>query len=268
MKASNTKEIGDMLRDDKTGLREGVVRSLGDYTVALLAICNGSSERLALAGTGTLVVIEKAHFILTARHVWDEVLSKADQIGLTLKPEIDHKYAVAREEFAVFGLRKPAEWNEWGPDLILLRIPAESVGEIGRVKSYLNLQGRREINGEVLEVMVLMGTPAALGEFTDTHAELQITGMFLGPEKVQERDGFDYLDYEIDLSFPEVPRNFGGVSGGGVWSVYLYCSQEGEIDWKMSFHGTAFYQLPIVDEHRPIRCHGPNSIRAVLSTIR
>jgi hypothetical protein len=268
MKASNPQEIASILRDEKSGLRERVVRNLGDFSVALLAIYNGSSERLALAGTGTLVVIEKAHFILTARHVWDEVLSKADQIGLTLKPEIDHKYGVARKEFAVFGLPKPAEWNEWGPDLILLRIPAESVGTIGAYKSYWNVQGRIDINAEVLEVMVLMGTPAALGEFTDTHAELQITGMFLGPEKVQERDGFDYLDYEIDLSFAEVPRNFGGVSGGGVWRVYLYCSQDGEIDWKMSFHGTAYYQLRIVDEHRPIRCHGPKSITAVLNTIR
>jgi len=85
---------------------------------------------------------------------------------------------------------------------------------------------------------------------------------------VQERDGFDYLDYEIDLSYPEVPRNFGGVSGGGVWRVFLYCSHDGEIDWKMSFHGTAYYQLQIVDEHRPIRCHGPKSTTAVLNTIR
>lgn len=268
MKASNPHEVATVLRDEKSGLREKVVRNLGDYTVALLAIYNGPHERLALAGTGTLVVIEKAHFILTARHVWDEVLSKADQIGLTLKPEIDHKYGVAREEFAVFGLPKPAEWNEWGPDLILLRIPAESVGKIEAYKSYWNAQRLIEVNAEVLEVMVLMGTPAALGRFTDTHAELQITGMFLGPETAQERDGFDYLDYEMDLSYPEVPRELGGVSGGGVWRVFLFCSQDGEIDWKMSFHGAAYYQLRIVDNHRTIRCHGPKSITAVLNTIR
>lgn len=268
MKASDLNEIRGILRDDKSGLRESVVRNLGDFTVALLAIRDSSKGRLALAGTGTLVVIDGAHFILTARHVWDEVLNEADQIGLTLKPEIDHKFGIARREFTVSGLPKPAEWNEWGPDLVLLRIPAESVGKIGAYKSYWNLQGRIEINAEVLEVTVLLGTPAELGEFTDTHAELEISGMFLGPEKQQERDGFDYLDYEIDLSYPDVPRDFGGVSGGGVWRVFLYCSQDGEIDWKMTFHGTAYYQLQIVDEHRPIRCHGPKSITAVLNTIR
>src|ERR1700693_3287754 len=268
MKATNPHEMEGMLRDEKSGLREKVVRRSGDFTVALLAIYNGSNERLALAGTGTLVIIGNANFILTARHVWDEVLSNADQVGLTLKSEIDHKCGIARKDFAVFGLPRPAEWNEWGPDLVLLKIPAESVGTIAAYKSYWNMQGRIEVNAEVLEVMVLMGTPAALGEFTDVHAELQITGMFLGPEKVQERGGFDYLDYEIDLSLREVPRKFGGVSGGGGGRVFLYCSQDGTIDWKMSLHGTAYYELPIVDEHRPIRCHGPKSITSVLTTVR
>ena len=45
---------------------------------------------------------------------------------------------------------------------------------------------------------VLIGTPAELGKITDTHAGLQITGMFLGPEKIQHVGGFDYLDYEIE----------------------------------------------------------------------
>ena len=59
MKASNPNEIGAIL-DDKSGLREKVVRNLGDFTVALPAIYNSSSERLAVAGTGTLVVIDKS----------------------------------------------------------------------------------------------------------------------------------------------------------------------------------------------------------------
>jgi hypothetical protein len=63
--------------------------------------------------------------------------------------------------------------------------------------------------------------------------------------------------------------NFGGVSGGGVWEVYLYHSPEtGELTWSNSLHGVAFYQLPIVAEHRPIRCHGPESIKTVIREIR
>ncbi len=93
--------------------------------------------------------------------------------------------------------------------------------------------------------------------------------MFLGPEKRQDRDGLDYLDFEMDLRFRGLPRNFGGVSGGGLWRVLLYCSPEtDEIDWKMSLHGVAYYQLPIVDKHRDIRCHGPVSIHRVIGTTK
>ncbi len=59
MKASSPNEIDGILRDDNSGLRESVVRNLGDFTVALLAIYNGPNERVVLAGTGTLVLIER-----------------------------------------------------------------------------------------------------------------------------------------------------------------------------------------------------------------
>jgi hypothetical protein len=89
--------------------------------------------------------------------------------------------------------------------------------------------------------------------------------MYLGPETIRERESFDYLDYPMDLSFPGVPRRFNGVSGGGVRRVMVFYSREtDEIDWKMSLHGVAFYQLEIANEQRPVRCHGPQSVRAVL----
>ena len=110
----------------------------------------------------------------------------------------------------------------------------------------------------------MMGTPAALGRIIDAHADLQITGMFLGPETQRRTGDFDYLDYEMDLAMPGVPRRFGGVSGGGVWRVWLFYSPDtGRIDWEMSFHGVAFYELDIANEHRPIRCHGPDSLQAL-----
>ncbi len=261
-------EISEILRDEKTGLQGQIVRNLGDVTVALLAISD-NPERLALAGTGTLLAINGAHYILTATHVWEEILKHADHVGIALKADVTHRFGISRKDMAVFTLRKPDKWNEWGPDLALLRIPAERVGSISAYKSFWNVsKPDRKIDLRTLWVQVLMGTPAALGKLTETHADLQITGMFLGPETVHEREGLDYLDYEMDLTFP-LPRTFGGVSGGGVWNVDLYYSPETKkIEWIMSLHGVAFYELAIVNERRPIRCHGPQSIKAVIQTVK
>ena len=40
-------------------------------------------------------------------------------------------------------------------------------------------------------------------------------------------------------------------------------AETGEIDCSTSLHGVAFYQLDVVNEQRPIRCHGPQSVKAV-----
>jgi hypothetical protein len=261
------REIQNVLKAKNSDLPEKIVRNLGDFTVAMLAI-SANARGPVLAGTGTLLESNGAHFILTARHVWAERLAGADQVAITLKPGVPHRFAINRKDFDVFGLPRPDEWNQWGPDLALLRISKEHVGSILTHKVFLSLQRPARQLGRVLEVQVLMGTPFDLSRTIDAHAELQITGWFLGPERKQERGGLDYLDYELDLTFPGMPRRFGGVSGGGVWNVYIYRSPEtGEIDWGIALHGVAFYELDIVNEHRPIRCHGPQSLNAAMRTI-
>jgi hypothetical protein len=234
--------------------------------VALLAISD-HPECLKLAGTGTLMAIGGEHYILTARHVRDEVLAGSDHVGITLKPDVTHRHAIPSSDFTLVGLPRPCEWNEWGPDMVLLRIPAERVGAIEAYRSFWNPIRRVEVNAEVIEVLVLMGTPAELGTIADAHADLQINGMYLGPEKLQQVGGFDYLDYEIE-QWLGIPRSFGGVSGGGVWRVWLLCPPESDqIEWKMCFHGVAFYQLNIGSNPTTIRCHGPESIKAMLGAV-
>ena len=77
------RELEKTLASENSGLRERIVRNLGDYTVALVGITN-APERLRLAGTGTFFTVNGADYIMTARHVWDEVLAKVDIVGITL----------------------------------------------------------------------------------------------------------------------------------------------------------------------------------------
>ncbi len=61
------------------------------YTVTLFALSHTpEGDLLSLAGTGTLVAYGDAHYILTAAHVWHEVLKKADKVGITLREVHDH----------------------------------------------------------------------------------------------------------------------------------------------------------------------------------
>lgn len=113
-------------------------------------------------------------------------------------------------------------------------------------------------------------TPHELGQFTETHAELQITGMFSAPNIARYssmqapeaiRRDYDYIDLDMDVALPGVPETFGGVSGGGVWRVFVYWSEAtNKIAWAKDIEGVAFYELDLVNGHRAIRCHGPQSI--------
>jgi hypothetical protein len=124
-------EIEAIVRDDNSGVRKSIVRSVGTFTVSLFAISNSEAgERLDLCGTGTLVAIAESHFILTAAHVWDRCLRRARQVGITLKEGVDHCFPLAANTIVRLGPPGRIESDEWGPDSILLRVPEELVGSI------------------------------------------------------------------------------------------------------------------------------------------
>src|SRR5580698_10645281 len=114
-------EIHALLLDEKSGLRESVVRDIGTSTVALFSISGPSAPKpLEFIGSGSLVRVRESHYILTATHVWDALRKKSLQIGITLKDEIDHCHAINTEDFTPFKLSSPENSEEWGPDLVLL----------------------------------------------------------------------------------------------------------------------------------------------------
>lgn len=259
--------IEAVLRDESSGLQDRIARDLGNFTVALFGVFESTNgERLQLAGTGTLVSVGGSHYILTARHVWEEILEKARAVGITLKENADHQYLMGTKEIVPFGPPKPSAWNEWGPDLAFLRVPHERVGDIEVYRAFYNLTKPRQSTVDVdhIETRVLMGTPEALGKFTQTHADLQINGLFAQVEPRKEtREDFDYLDFDVDVSFPGLPNHFGGVSGGGLWKVLVHCSaSKSEIEWLRILEGVAFHQSALANNQRIIRCHGPQSIQA------
>jgi hypothetical protein len=261
-------EIVAMLLDEKSGLRESIVRDLGASTVALFAISeSGAGELLNFSGTGSLVQFANSHYILTAAHVWEERLKPSQRVGITLKENVDQRCTIETDSLIPFSLPIPKAWNEWGPDLVFLRVPSNLVGGIEAYRRFYPLdrnQPNQKVDG--VEVLILMGAPGEFGKYTPTHAELNINGFFsdvnAGPSK---HGGFDYIDLTEDTKFPGVPKHFGGVSGGGLWRVQLFGSPKtGKIERQWTLEGVAFFQIRLPDAHVTVRCHGLDSVRAAM----
>jgi hypothetical protein len=257
-------ELEAALKAD-TDLRQRIVRSIGSSSVALFALVDDhGKDLLELAGSGTLVIVKGVHYILTAAHVWEEVLKSALKLGITMTDNIDHKSWIDIKAI-VSTVCKPngSQWTEWGPDLALLRIPPEYVGGIKAFQVFEDVATRgRPMNVACLECWMLLGTPKELGSFSPHHADVQISGSFVNP-RYHRRGKQDYFDVAMDITAADAPKSFGGVSGGGLWRILAYISPTtGKIDWLQRLKGVAFYEFPPKDGGRMLRCHGPSSLSA------
>jgi hypothetical protein len=201
--------------------QQKIQRSLGSSTVALFALLHDHGrERLDPAGTGTLVVIERRHYILTAAHVWN-ILKSALKLGITLIDNRDHKTWIDINTIVPTLVQPPGlRWGEWGPDLALLRIPPVLVGGIEAFHVFEDLTAPgKMLNTPCIQFWAVMGTPQELDTFTPHHAEVQIAAAF-GDPKYHRRGEHDYYDFEVDTTSPSMPKSFGGVSGGGLWRIF------------------------------------------------
>lgn len=238
------------------------------YSTPLFALVKTpQGDLLKLAGSGTLLAKGNHHYILTAAHVWHEVLKEADFVGVTLRETYDHTCLIETSSIVAHEPEHPAKWSEWGPDVILLQLPAVRVGEIKAFKVFYEMDAGRKamVTCDRNETYLLAGTPEVLGSYTQNHASVQLLAMWVGNPQPYTRAGWDYFDVEAALHPPSEAKTFGGVSGGGLWRVQIYADPDtGKIASKMTLEGVAYYELGTKDGKGVIRCHGVQSIHRAL----
>ncbi len=263
LNGSDIKSINERLK---------IVRDTGMCAVGLFTVTgSGQNEALRFAGSGTLVSIYNSHYILTAHHVWDRVLKSAPKLGITIKEKVDHCFLMDIHTIIPFGPPKPTIWSEAGPDIILLRIPEVHVGTInaaGRVFYNLTIAESAAPNADHLEAWFLMGAPGCLGTYSQKHASIELRGTEVVVQNRFESQAFDYLDAKIKVSDLPSPKTLRGVSGGGLWRVLLFDSPPGgKIQSVTMLRGVVFWEFPLQNDNRVIRCHGIESIRSLVREI-
>ncbi len=264
------REIQKQLLDPSSGLVDKIGRDIGSYSSALLSVTgSGPKEILHRRGSGSLVSIGDFEYILTANHVWQS-FEKAAGLGLTLdKEDVDHKFFLPVSEIIPFGPKAVPSWGPWGPDMQLLRLPRKYALELRKVKRFYSLTAEiPELpNIDSLEVSVLIGAPDEQGKREPQHASLTINAMFPTIRSRYMHDGLNYVDLELPTTFPGIPTEFTGVSGGGFWDVLIYGTDSGETNWSLRLMGMACWQLEIVNDVRGVRCLGAKSIRSLIADL-
>jgi hypothetical protein len=241
-----------------------IVRAIGAYSVGLFAVRGSpAGDHLSLAGSGTLVQIGMAHYIFTARHVWDKVLQLSDQLGVTLVEGVDHWHLINVSAVVPIGPAPTPTWTEDGPDFVLLAIPDLYANGVKPFKNFYKLPAGQpsQPSGSSLQTWFLMGIPACTGVFAQKHASVEHIGAEVGFLSACENGSFDLCDVNFNASELPDAKSLGGFSGGGLWKVFLQDAPTSYgFDCVVVLAGVAFWQFPLDGGNRRVRCHGPGTI--------
>jgi hypothetical protein len=244
-----------------------IVKSISMYSVAIFALSvTGREENLKLAGTGTLVCYQGAHYILTALHVWEEGFRRGSKLGIGLRTGVNHRFIMDCDTIIPFSLPKPSKWSEAGPDIVLLRIPDVHIGTIKADKVFYNLSITEPAlpNVEHIESSFLIGAPACFGTFLQKLATVRLKAFHVG---IRQKSGFIEALMNVE-DFPS-SQSVEGMSGGGLWKVLLYeSSPGGPVESIAILRGVAFWEFPVDNNTRVIRCHCIQTIKSLAKDYR
>ncbi|MGB6481998.1 MAG: hypothetical protein WBE86_00770 [Candidatus Acidiferrales bacterium] len=251
--------------------QERIGRNVGNFSVGLFGV-NGSADYrdVRLVGSGTLVSLDREHYVLTAAHVWGGALDEFQSTGLTLKEDVDHCFPIPNAAIDVREL-PGTKFDEWGPDVALLRIPEEVVGSIEAYRVFYNLRKERKAIGNGhWGARILVGTPGVLAKGIGRVQVVEMQGMYLQVDAAfYDHDKVDLIDFEMDTTLPQVINDFRGVSGGGLWNVEIFPTGDGKkFDSTEALVGVAFHQLGLKHSIQTVRCHGPKTIQALIESAR
>lgn len=155
------------------------------------------------------------------------------------------------------------------PDIAFIRLPDKTIGILeATTKSFYAIDKR--IDKESIELcknnigyFVFIGTP---NEWLDV--KNQIVPSFAYSTVRKEyfmHDGWDYQVMGLNLDEnKEIPTDFSGVSGGGIWKIKVLVNEEkteysvDNFNKDISLVGVSFNQTP--EKGRQIIGHGPESI--------
>lgn len=261
-----------MTTPDEQRLIEEIGHRIDLYSTALLRLKTNADDPQddRFIGSGTFVSVDGQFGVLTAQHVAAE-LTPPCSLGLIIRHEL-HRFSIDYNYLTICELAVPGPVS-LRPDIAFIGIHQPDVGTIKATKQFLNISAERDV---VLSNMLpLQDAPwfiwGVAAEFnTQEPAEGGYTNMVglhsacsatAAAREIVE-DEHDYIDVEVeyDKGF-DIPRTFGGYSGGGIWQVTIRESKDHPpepIDF--FFSGVTIYQSAVRERKRFLRCHGRRSI--------
>jgi len=258
------------IRDLPAELIRQVHQKIRLHGVSMVAARGDLDKHLCCSGT--LVTVNEMRGILTARHVWD-VIRSSSILTLLVRGK---PYYLKPNTLRAFAPRSQGIIETIGtkaPDIAFVQVPVLAVKDIEAYgKVFYSIDRRRE-NPDTASFnergfWILSGCPQLLFDPSTGMVPSFLYDTFV--DKYVSVDVWDYLFMNLSLNQnPEIPRAYGGMSGGGIWRAAFWMSPDQtefavEDEWRdILLSGIAFYQTGL--DGRQIIGHGPKSLYSTLT---
>lgn len=257
---------------------EAAACGIADYSIGFVRIENTPhGQDAVLLGSGTLVSVGSKRAVLTANHVVS-ILPRVGRLGLIISPGFQ-QHTVDTQGLTYLQIARGTVVDADGPDLGAVVLAPSIASAIAAKKTFYNLDLRRDqmvhsppdlhdglwfINGFVDEFTAVEPTT---GGYSSVKGFYNVSGAG-GPDEPMVAGDYDYFAFPVSYDRRSIaPKNFGGMSGGGLWQVPLLRDGEREIKPETPLlSGVVFYQAPTTDSYCGVKCHGRQSVYRVAYT--
>jgi len=230
-----------------------------------------------LVGSGTFVRVNGIPGILTARHVWDNIVElKPKKVGIQISAKRHHFSIDFDFLIPALNLRRRSE--AFGPDIEFIKLPLRDAGSIEAVKSFYNLDVDRakrcKLSSSRLGAQLISGALAEMSRNVTkpnearSHLVVKVGGLFLERGRMIKKGDFVYWELAVEANANGAPTSYGGVSGGGLWKVIVGKTPHADLSSAkvtgIFLSGVAFYQSALKNERRFLRAHGADVVYKML----
>lgn len=246
-------------------IADEILNHVTDYAVGFVQRVEGVGGKVA--GSGVLVSIEGRKGILTCGHV-AEVYSAWSELGLIrFAARQDQRMVLKLADTHTVMIQSGEKWSRDGHDLAFMMLPPEIASSIGAQSLFLNVElNRTRLHARPSSQASHFDSILGLVEEWSQPSFVE-GGRLISPVQatlhnghlVQQEDGLLIID-ALEYNIPDLPKNFGGMSGGGLWRTYYSEDAVGKKSIQTVLIGVASWQI----DDRKIACQGWNRIDGVL----
>lgn len=253
-----------------TDISDAILAHVSNFAVGLVRREEGMGSKVL--GSGVLVSIEGRHGILTCGHVAAEY-EALPEIGLIrFSAGGNQRRKLKLGETQTIILQSSDTWSEKDLDLAFTYLLPDTASSIETESVFLNIEKNRA-KIEADESSIEKHVDAMLGLVAEFSQKPFVEGgEFISPMRgalhtghvIAQENGlltFDAMNYNLK----ELPKSFGGMSGGGLWRVYFVEDEKGARVIDVMLCGVASWQI----DGRKIACQGWDRIdQGLIPTVR